>query len=31
MRTRSIPETAAFGIDIGRKLFHVVALTLPVV
>lgn len=27
MRTKPIPETAAFGIDIGKKVFHVVALT----
>lgn len=26
MRTKPIPETAAFGIDIGKKVFHVVAL-----
>lgn len=26
MRTTPIPETAAFGIDIGKKVFHVVAL-----
>ena len=26
MRTKPIPETAAFGIDIDRKVFHVVAL-----
>lgn len=25
MRTKPIPETAAFGIDIGKKVFHVVA------
>lgn len=27
MRTKPIPETAAFGIDIGKKIFHVVALS----
>jgi len=26
MRTKPIPETTAFGIDIGKKVFHVVAL-----
>ena len=26
MRTKPIPETATFGIDIGKKVFHVVAL-----
>lgn len=26
MRTKPVPETAAFGIDIGKKVFHVVAL-----
>jgi hypothetical protein len=26
MRTKPIPETAAFGIDIGKKVFHVVAM-----
>ncbi|MDP2082839.1 MAG: IS110 family transposase [Pseudotabrizicola sp.] len=26
MRTKPIPETVAFGIDIGKKVFHVVAL-----
>jgi transposase len=26
MRTKPIPETAAFGFDIGKKVFHVVAL-----
>ena len=26
MRTKPIPETAAFGIDIGKKVFHVIAL-----
>ena len=26
MRTKATPETAAFGIDIGKKVFHVVAL-----
>lgn len=26
MRTKPIPETATFGVDIGKKVFHVVAL-----
>lgn len=26
MRTKPVPETAAFGIDIGKKVYHVVAL-----
>lgn len=26
MRTKPIPETAAFGIDIGKKVFHIIAL-----
>ena len=26
MRTKPDPQTAAFGIDIGKKIFHVVAL-----